>query len=172
MIDVPFEIGQEWWLPVAHPRQIEVPCPVCFGNLAVEVILGNGERVGVPCDGCGHGFDGPRGVIEEWSHEPSAQKFVIAEVSSMHGGRWALNSVTGAYAQFEDLKRTEAEAMAQAVQNAAAQEESNMRSRQRTRKNVQKSTWSVRYHREQIKDLERQLLWHRGKIEAKPKETL
>lgn len=165
-MELPFEIGQVLWLAVGTPHQVTLPCPVCAGQLFVTVELGSGERIAVPCEACGKGYGGPRGVIEEWEHSPSIQRFEIASVRSMHEGRWWVESTTGAMANFDELCATEGEALTKATAQAAAQHESNMQSHQRHRKNTKETTWSVRYHRKCIADLEQQIAWHQGKLSA------
>jgi hypothetical protein len=162
--NLPFQLGDTYWQALGTPYQVEVPCPVCFGKLAVTIILGNGERIGVPCEACQKGYDIPRGVIHEWEHQPRAVKFTIASVESMYNGRWSLKSTTGGRADFHELFTTYDAALAKAIELAKQQHESNMNSRQRHRNNTKDHTWSVRYHRAQIKDLERQMAWHQGKL--------
>ena len=164
VLDTPFAIGQEWWAPIGTAEKVVIPCPVCLGQLAVVVILGDGERIGVPCEACGKGFDGPRGTIEEWEHRPTVRRFVIAHVKSMWDDRWTLESEDGQSRAFDELRATEAEALAVATQQAADQLKRNMQTRQRHRRNVTNATWSVRYHRDCIKDLERQIAWHQSRI--------
>lgn len=160
----PFQIGDVKWLPVHQPTQVTLPCPVCAGARAVTVVLGDGERVGVLCEACGKGFDGPRGIIQEWEYAPAAARFEIARVRSMHDDRWSVESTTGGYADFNELVDTESEALAISTRKCAEQFESNMRSRQRKRKDVANATWSIRYHREQIADLQRQIRWHESRL--------
>lgn len=171
VIDVPFEIGQAWWAPRVYPEKVTVPCPVCFGKLAVVVELGDGERIGVPCEACGKGFEGPRGTIQEWAHTAGADEFVIADVKSMHHGRWWLVSTTGVEAAFEDLRASEAEALAESARRCAEQHESNMRSRQYKRKATKDASWSIQYHRKCIEDLELQIAWHRGRLLLKKRSA-
>lgn len=167
MIDVPFSIGDVLWAAGHTPHQIEVPCPICYGQLAIVIILGNGDRVGVNCDGCGHGYDGPRGAVGEWVYDPRAIEFEIEAVDAMHMGRWSVRSTTGATSYYEELFKTEAEALAKARENAERQLETNMASRCRVRGGAKKAGWTARYHLGQIQDLERQLAWHRSKVEMK-----
>jgi hypothetical protein len=162
---VPFAIGDVKWLPAHQPRKVEVPCPVCFGNLSVVVTLGNGEEFAVLCEGCGLGFNGPQGTIQQYEYEPAAIRFEIARVESMHGTRWRVGSVAGGSANYDELVETEEEALAISRQKCADHQEANMRSLQRTRDGSRRLTWSVRYHNEKIADLERQLEWHRAKAQ-------
>lgn len=168
----PFEIGDVYWRAIGTPRQETVPCPVCAGNRRFDVILGSGEQLSVECDGCGAGYEGPRGVINEWRTQPVAQRFEIASIESYrmaHDGfteEWRVRSKEGDSAYLADLHATEDEAFAAAAKEAQAIEERNLAARKRKRRDTSKAGWTVRYHREQIKGLERQIARHRGKIEA------
>lgn len=164
-MELPFEIGQVWWMPGHVPSQVTVPCPVCFGQRAVAVTLGDGEVVGVECDACGKGFERARGVIEEWVYAPQAIQFEIAGVDSMHQDRWWVRSTTGGSAEFSTLRATETEALAASETSCAEQYEANMRRRQHHRGNVKQLTWSLAYHRKQITDHQRQIAWHQSKID-------
>ena len=68
---------------------------------------------------------------------------------------------------FHDLCPTEAEALAVSEQKCAEFHESNMQSTMHRRRSAKSLTHSVNSHRKQIADLERQIAWHRAKIEAK-----
>lgn len=166
-LTTPFAIGDTLYHPGRGSRQVTIPCPVCAGKLAIVVELGSGERVGVPCDGCGHGFEGPRGTITEWVWEPAVRPFVIDEIVSFsqHDG-WRVKDPTGDVCDFNDLFTSEFEAFAASTEACRRQHESNMQSRQHKRGNVQRQGWSIQYHRQQIKDLERQIAWHRSKVIA------
>lgn len=162
-LETPFTIGQQMWLAVGDTENVKVTCPVCAGALGVTVTLGSGEQVGVMCDACGLGFDGPRGYITEWEHRPRAVPFVIASVKSFRDGKWEVLSTEG-WSYFHKLHQTEAEALAAAQQQAAQQHENNMLSRQRQKSSVRRLTWSVRYHNDCIKDLQRQIDWHQARV--------
>lgn len=166
----PFSIGQTLWLPSHAPVEEMVSCPVCAGQRFVTLILGDGEHVRIPCEGCGIGFDGPRGVVKEYTYTPTVRAFVIAAVVRFDEDsgrqRWTLRADDGSVADFGDLRAIESEAMAVAEANAKAQYERNMESRVRKKKD-KRGGWTVLYHRQCIADLERQLAWHRAKVQSK-----
>ncbi len=164
MLDTPFEIGQEYWMPLSTPREVTVPCPICAGQRHVTVILGDGEHVSVDCDGCGSGFAGPKGTITEWDQTPGAVSFVIGYVESLYSNRWTLKSRDGKTSDFADLCTTEAEAVACSMKRCADQQEHNLMQGRHRRRGLSKAAWTIRYHRQCIRDLERQLVWHRAKV--------
>jgi hypothetical protein len=169
-VALPFKIGEVKWMPAHAPRKIQVECPVCAGQLAVTVILGGGESVSVPCECCGKGWEGPRGVIEEWEYDPQAVRFEIASIASMHNGRWWVGSTDGAHAEYTDLRETEDEALAVSAERCAKQYEHNMATRARNKRDTKEHTWSIQYHRKEIAHCEQRIAWHRSKIEARKAE--
>ncbi|HAM41668.1 MAG TPA: hypothetical protein DCP69_10115 [Candidatus Omnitrophica bacterium] len=166
-ISLPFRVGDVLWMPLAESRQVTIPCPICAGKRVVRVELGDGDLVTVDCDGCGLGFSGPQGTITEREHDPKVERFEIAEPVSLYGGEWQVRSTTGAEHELKDLYPTEAEAFAVAAKRSAQQTEHNMMSRARRKKGLSKTAWTVRYHRERIRDAERELAWHRARLHDK-----
>jgi hypothetical protein len=165
--DAPFEIGQLFWLPVPHPRPVMVVCPICAGHKRVVVILGSGEQVSVDCDGCGLGYQGPQGQILEYEHEPIAQPFVVASVERYREpDEWYLHSTTNQSSYFKDLRATEAEALTDAAKRAESFALQQMDRRGYRKSGLKKAAWTVRYHRECIKEYERKIAWHRAHIEV------
>lgn len=159
----PFTIGDTYWLPSTSPRHEIEPCPVCAGTKFVTVLAG-AERFVVECDVCGLGYHGPQGTVGIYHYDPHAEAFTVASVVSMRDGEWTVKSTTGTEAVFHRLCATEAEALMQSKAAYLAQEDHNMRQRGHRRKGVSKATWTVQYHRNAIKKLERELAYHRGKI--------
>lgn len=169
-MELPFAIGDTYYLPICRPEQIEVLCPTCYGKKMVTLILGNGEMIDVQCQGCGLGHESPRGVITEYSHTPKVEEFVIASIESMHGGRWYVRSTTHSTTAFEELCTLYNTAMEVSQAHVVKQREQNMRnSEARTKHQRENETWTVAYHEKCMKDLERKMEWHRGKISARRK---
>lgn len=153
-IELPFEIGTTFWLADAGPRAVMVPCPVCAGKREVTLILGDGEHVRVPCEACGWGYDGPRGVIQEYDHTPTAKPFTVARLVSMYwDGDYIIADELDNTTNFSYCYATEAEALAEAERRAekAREEQYDRRQRQR-RADGSRYAWSVRYHRERIQN--------------------
>lgn len=58
-----YQIGDVVWAAAITHKTVIEPCPVCFGNKQVTLILGNGDQVILPCEYCQKGFDQPTGEI-------------------------------------------------------------------------------------------------------------
>ena len=164
-MDTPFEIGQTYWAPRHRPVKITLPCPACKGARVVTVIYGD-EHVSVDCEACGLGLEGSPGTVTEYDFTPHAEAFTIESVVGLYGGRWDVRSTTGQTSGFNDLCKTEDAALVVSVLKCAEQEEANMRTRMHKRNSAKRATWTVRYHRQCIADLERQLAWHTARINA------
>lgn len=171
MPECPYKVGQVYYRPVNQPENVRIPCPVCNGNQSVEMILGTGEHLIVPCEACGLGFEKSRGYIEEYQYTPRAVPFTIGSIDGYSFDRWDLSSELGEKITGQQLYLTESEALAQAHAQAEAQQRENARRYSQTKQSAKKSTWSVRYHRECIKDLERKIAYHVSAITSQQKTT-
>src|SRR5660398_332430 len=74
------EVGDAlWYAQFDVNRENKVQCPVCFGDLTVVMILGNGDHVNAPCGYCSAGYEGPRGWAYEHTTVARAEVAVITE---------------------------------------------------------------------------------------------
>jgi len=169
-METPFEIGHTYFLPHHNPTQVSVPCPVCYGNKKVIVILGNGEHVYVECEGCGIGFEGPRGYVMEYRYDPFVSEFTVKEIHSMYSGEWTLKSTTGQTANWTQLYTDYNAAMAEAEKTMKECIDRNMRdSIGRTKHQREQKCWTIAYHEKCIKDWEKKIEWHRSKVSERRK---
>ena len=160
----PYRIGETYYKPQHCPEKVRVPCPVCNGHKTVEVILGTGEHLIVPCEGCGLGFETSRGYIEEYVYHPRAVPFTVGSIEGFSYDEWNVRSQLGDTTTSKYLYASQAEALAASQQQADKQLKQNAESYSRTKQAAKKVTWSIRYHRECIKDLEQKIRYHMGKI--------
>lgn len=158
MTEREFRVGDEAWFARWTPRQVRIPCPVCFGNRSVTIVLGDGTQVIAACRYCEAGFDGPQGSTVEYEHDPIAQRVTVREVhvDEQHGPegterrvRYLLGSDAG-WADAEDMFTGEAEALARAKARTLevfAYEDSAERKRLRKTSALSDAIWAVGYHR-------------------------
>ena len=169
-MDTPINIGDTYYLPHHNPTQVSKPCPTCYGHRKVEMILGNGDHVDVACEGCGKGYEGPRGYVMEYSYEPFVSRFTIEGIHSMYNGEWTLKSTGGETAGWNQLYTTEAEAMQRAEEWMKDCVDSNMRqSIAQSKHQRENKCWSVQYHEKCIKEWEQKIAWHRTKVSERRK---
>ncbi len=162
----PVQIGAKVFAPRAWSYgDNRVPCPVCYGKLFVILELGNGERVTVECDGCGKGFEGAQGTV----NEPCAGSRVDAVTVTgfrLIGDQWRIlagdhGEIRWGVEAFATLDEAEVERerlFAEEVKTAADRAYSMA---QHKRKSV---TWHVRYHRDCLARAERDMAYHTQKL--------
>lgn len=165
----PFTVGTTYYKPINQPENVRIPCPVCNGNKCVTIILGTGEHLDVPCEACGIGFHVSRGFIEEYQYTPRTVPFTLASIEGYAYDEWTLKSELGEQSYGSSLFEHEADALAAAHKQADEQQANNARAYSQTKSSAKKMTWSVRYHRSCIKDLERKIAYHNGAIAAQKK---
>jgi ribosomal protein S27E len=164
-MDTPFKIGQTYWLPRHNAERVTIPCPACKGTKVITITYGD-EQVSVDCEACGLGFEGPKGTVTEYEFTPAAEEFTVARPVGLYGDRWSVKATDGRTADFEILCETEAAALAMSAAKCAEQHELNMQSRLHSRSRAKHASWTVRYHRKCIADLEQQIAWHTARINA------
>lgn len=169
-MDTPFEIGRTYYLPKYSPTEKREPCPICYGAKVVTIILGNDERVTVECDGCGIGYESPRGFVNSSVWDAAVHPFTVESVTSMYGDDWYLKSKEGDTSNWKTLCETEAEALEESRHHIQKMIDENMRrSATSNKQKLKTKTWHVRYHEDCIRELERKIAWHRAKVsERKP----
>ena len=168
-MELPFTLGEVKWLAVGHPVEVVHPCPACNGSCKVTLVCGNGDEYIIDCEGCDMSTQGYRmGTIRQWEHTPTAERFVIGGVSSMHDGRWFVTRGYGPGVEYERLFDTEADALAAAQVEAQRHAERNMMFRVNSRKRAgAKATWTVRYGKDQIRKAEATIAWHTARMQKK-----
>ena len=168
----PYQIDDTVYVAAASAySRKDVACPICFGKLSVTLILGNGEHQPVECDFCGKGYEGPRGVVEEYVACSSVEQRIVIGIGKDERG-WHVD--TGYNVQrIADGNVFAARADAEArriVLHADAEQEARRRWEGHVSEGKKKSSWSAGYHRRQLKELRRKAGWHEEKLSAKKKE--
>lgn len=173
-----FNIGDVVWLAQKGLREIEEPCPVCFGNKSVVVILGNGDEVTVPCSYCGLGFEEPRGVVTTYRIKPGAERVTITGRDIREGEKTEV-SYHGAGRCFYANAIFETEAEALAVSKDLCEEELHDRETRAEwvkADKIKSFAWNAGYHMREAKRLRDKIGYHermavlckaRAKLEAK-----
>jgi hypothetical protein len=146
-----FKAGDEAWFARSTPRKVTLMCPVCAGNRSVTVLLGSGAPVITRCEYCSLGFEGPRGYVVEYDHDPKAERVKVTEVHAEertgHERRVTYLVDGNCLAYPDDLFTDEALALAAAQAKAAAAQDAEDENRRRSKRSkVDRQTWNVGYH--------------------------
>lgn len=77
-----WKVGDRPWISKAVYEEVIHDCPVCFGKKEVVLILGNDDRVTLPCDYCGKGWEGPRGYVIETEFSIGVEQLTIDSIEA------------------------------------------------------------------------------------------
>jgi hypothetical protein len=157
-----YKIGDVVWIPVGGLRNVPVKCPICFGKLAVRLELGDGSMVELPCEYCAKGYEGPRGVVNEYTSDPTAEPFTITQIDRREtdaGASFEYHSHSGRYAK--EVFATRDEAMARAVEIAAENMAEERKRADYIKHDKNKNySWNAGYHRREAKRASEQVAYH------------
>ena len=162
-----FKIGDEVFFASFDMREAWITCPDCLGKRALTVIMGDDLQVSIDCAGCGRGYEPPTGLITIYRHEPRVTIKKITGVEVCCDGKTNYK-IECNYTIEEDrlfAKREDAEKKAEELALKFAEDE---KFRMANLKEDRKRTWSwnATYHRGRIRDAERDLVYHRAKLEV------
>lgn len=162
-----YNIGDKVWWATCETQEININCPICFGNKKVTLILGNGENVETDCDYCGLGFEGPRGFTKEYQRVSGAKEIAIAgkEVREDEKGR----NVEYRYENYclynSNIFLTKEEAENRVSEMIKEYEDSEVkRLAYKNKANQTHYSWSIGYHRKRLKDAQKEVDYHSRKI--------
>jgi hypothetical protein len=177
-VAVGYRVGDRVWMHHAETREVKLTCPVCAGNRIVTLILGSGESVELPCDYCGKGFEGPRGVVTEWEYSRGAEQLTIHEVRSIMTEkgeeveyRLTDNRVGRDGEMFASRREAEVDCERVCTEIALAE---RTRAEYIKKDQARSYSWNAGYHMREAKRSEKQAEYHRSKFalcKAKCKES-
>lgn len=149
-----YSVGDTVWLSRYAHEAVQKPCPVCFGNKQVTLILGNDDKVLLPCDSCGHGLDEPTGVVTEYEYVAKADHLVITRVESniTLEGEERRYYFAHRYANSENIFDSEAEALARCSQIIAQELLEDAKAHRLKHNRLKSYAWNAGYHLRQARD--------------------
>lgn len=145
-----FKVGDTIWMSTNGNREVEKTCPVCFGKMRVTLILGNDDRVELPCDYCGKGWDGPKGYVTEYEYVTKAEPFIIGAIETTvteTGATYKYRECRGWSCDTDRLFATEAEALDDSQKRKAAYDVEQQTRAEYIKEKTNKSySWNAGYH--------------------------
>ena len=156
-----FDVGDIVWVPDCGNERVPIPCPVCFGKKEVTLILGDESMVVLPCEGCGNGFEGPRGFVMEYRPNVGASQRIIKEVrvkNTASGQEIEYLSNEGWILRPESTFSTKEEAEKNSVaKKEILEKEESLRVKHKDSKSY---SWNALYHMRQVKDAQQKIDYH------------
>lgn len=160
-----------YWVEASCNYQKQIPCPMCFGKKIVTIILGNDSQEQIECGFCIKGFERPSGYATTWEANAVIHSGTITGISTKDGCRYEVGYHN--IFQHETYDTLEQAELVRQVKLDEVIEQAKQWHLDNFKRAKQKQIWSAGYHRNQIKDAERTIEWHRdrlGMIKAKAKE--
>ncbi len=157
-----YNIGDVAWFAGCKSVERSVVCPDCFGQKALTVIKGDGSQVSIDC-GCRHGCEGSRGYYTYWTWTVYAHQITIQRIEV--NGQEVRYGHDDCYSCSEsELFDTKEDAEKRAAELAEQHEKEELEKIYRKDKHNHTWAWHVRYHRESLKEAQRQLEYHSAKL--------
>jgi len=177
-MDARFKIGDRAFKANYGRHEKMVTCPDCLGSTKVRVILGDGTELAIDCGGCDPGgYRGSTGAVKQYDYSTEARPYTVTSVKvSMDGVEYELNHFGGGVywtAKDGELFATVEEAMADGERQRAEREADENKRLMAKTKDAKSWAWNATYHRKCIKDHEKQIEYHKTKVQicaAKAKE--
>ena len=164
-----YEMGDKVWYAKRDVVVKTMPCPECFGQKALTVILGDGSQVSIDCAGCACGCEPPTGYITYLEYiekvlEVTIDRIEETSTETKYGFSGHRIKETELFMNKEDAKR-------RALELAEEFNKEEIEKINRKEKHDRTWSWNVHYHRKCIRGAEKELIYHKAKLEvAKAKE--
>jgi len=157
-----------FWVYSSCYSRKEVECPVCFGELFVTILLGNGEETKSECGYCKKGYGGPTGKASVWEPSALVRDGEITGITTRSGLRYEVGHETiDAHEVFTNKNIAE-------IERDKRFEEEKERAAKRFEESFvnckESQLWSVGYHKSEIERAQRSIEWHElrlGKIKER-----
>lgn len=158
-----YSVGDEvYWVESSSNYQKSVPCPMCFGQRFVTIILGNDESEKIECGYCQKGYDRASGIATVWQPDAVVHKGTISGVTTRNGIKYEIG-----YKSIDEHelfnKKDDAE-IEREKRYRAEVERSEKWFLDNFIQAKKKQIWSVGYHRRSIKDAEKTIAWHKSRL--------
>lgn len=161
-----YKVGDKLWYARCEWVAVKNTCPICFGNLVVKLILGNGEEVILPCECCARGYNPPTGYVEEYEYVNTPQLVTITNITttvSESGTKTEYKASPYVY-EMDQLFPTEEEARVKGIElKAELEKEQETKAKYLKEKASKSFSWNAGYHLREAKRLRKQAEYHEKK---------
>lgn len=151
-----YNIGDKVWWVKYNRENKAVTCPVCFGKLCVEIILGDSSIVKTECDYCKRGYGYSLGYVDEYKYVSAIEQVAITgkdirEDQDKKVVRYFYNNYV--FDPKENIFKTKEEAEEALAKKIEYAEKEDLERRIRNKKgHFQKYSWHVGYYTREKKD--------------------
>lgn len=165
-----YKIGDKVWYAQRKAVEKTMQCPECFGQKALTVILGDGSQVSIECAGCMDGYEPPKGYVAYSEHITDVSEVIIDRVEET-----TVETEYGFNGCFR-VKETELfvnkeDAEKRALELAQEYNREQIEKINRKEKHNRTWSWNAHYHRQRIRTAEKDLIYHKAKLEVAKVKT-
>lgn len=158
-----YNIGDKVWHARIQWVQDYLPCPHCFGNLYLTVILGNNEQITIDCECCRNGWMGSQGKIRVGQYRADVHLCTVdRKEQSMNKIEYR---VDGYIVTENEIFINKEDAQVRASEIALEQRAEEMQRFYNKEKNDRNWAWNATYHRNNVKKLSQELAYHISKLD-------
>lgn len=162
-----FKIGDTAWFARANKNGVKVECPDCAGTRRIRLILANDEQISIDCGGCSRGYEGCSGTVTEYKFKADVRQGIITgleETKEKTTYRIGQSEGWGYSFDSNDLFDNEEDALKRCHELIAKEVEQEKDRLLRKEKDTRTWTWNASYHRRNIREAEKQILYHTAKL--------
>ncbi len=157
-----FKIGDVAWEAFARRTEIQIPCPICFTKREVTLIMGNDEKVVLPCNYCAPGFQSPQGFVKDWEFVAEPRRHVITEIETKASAAGEKITYICSHYHFDHLYEKKEDAALEAKKLADKEAEDEVTKAEHIKEDKKKSfSWNAGYHLRNAKKMEKDILYHK-----------
>ena len=158
-----YNIGQTvFFVYTSNHYAKKIPCPMCFGEKFVTIILGDDSKELIECGFCSHGFERATGQATTWEPHAEIKSGEITGIEFNEGWTYKIGYERvrehKLYLSEEEAIPEREKQFKEVVKQADAFFLDHFVSTKKSQ------IWSVGYHRGQIKHLEKQIEWHKRRL--------
>ncbi len=171
MIEPKFKIGQIVFKGEYERTETTIVCPDCGGSAKIKVTLADLSEWLIECGACAPGsYSPPTGTITQFAFCSIAKQYTVTGVKmTLDLVAYDLNNFgTGSYwtANENDLFATPDEALIEADKKKTEHEATENKRFLNKIKDTKTWAWNLSYHRKCIADHEKQLEYHKSKVQV------
>jgi hypothetical protein len=165
-----YNVGDEVWCAWARIVKKERVCPDCLGQKYLTLIMGDGSEVSVDCENCKRGWRSPYGKVEYYEFAADVSYATIKKVE-IEKDKIRYTFTDNYVCDSDKVFGLEKDARAKADELAKAKTEEKKRDMQQKDKPSHNWAWHASYHRRCIANAERDLAYHKKKLDVASRRT-
>lgn len=158
-----YEIGQHVWYAGWESAPARIVCPDCAGEGRIRVLLPDDSMVSVDCVACQRGYARPSGYLECYDRHAVAKVVTITGLE-MRDGKTEWQTSENYRTSESDLFDNEIDAYAAAKVKAEQADKEERGRIGKKHKDTRSWAWNAHYHRNCIKEAQRQIEYHSSKL--------